>query len=106
MTKPLIADRKRRSESAEFHRLVFQRHGYECYFCGGKATDAAHVIPRSQLGPKTRYAAPQFNGRPLCRACHEENRIFPLDMRRQAAKAINHFVDLHDLGEKCKVRLP
>lgn len=42
--------------------------GCQCRFCGNKATDAAHVIPRTKLG-KHRYADPRL-GRPLCRRCH------------------------------------
>ena len=78
MSKPLIAskpmvDAKRRQRermAAAWHKAVFLAHGDKCYWCGKKATDAAHIIPRSRLGP-LRYEMPVENGRPACRTCHE-----------------------------------
>jgi len=66
MTRPLIADRKRDSEAARWHREVFEAHGRVCHFCPKNATDAMHVIPRASLG-KLRYTMPKENGRPGCR---------------------------------------
>lgn len=93
MSKPLLPNPKRKSEAADFHRRVFAKHGYKCYFCGGHATDAMHIYGRgSRLGSR-RYAAPEENGRPGCRACH--NRIgwctlsFTLKDRKEAVTALN-----------------
>lgn len=94
MSKPLIANPKRQSEAAAFHRAVFKAHGDRCHFCGKpQSTDAMHVIPRSQLGPKARYACPVENGRPGCRRCHdaqERNELqFSVSVRRRAIRALN-----------------
>jgi len=92
--RPQIGNPKRQSEAAAFHRAVFKAHGSSCYFCSGsKATDAMHVIPRSQLGPK-RYACPTENARPGCRRCHDlQTRgelVFPIAVRRKAIRALNN----------------
>ena len=69
---------KMRTESAEhrsarvlFHNVVFAVYGSSCHFCGGPATDAMHVIDRSRLSARQRYAFAELNGRPGCRSCHE-----------------------------------
>lgn len=93
MSRPLIANRKRQSEAARFHREVFARFGRCCTFCGKKdATDAAHVLSRgTKLGP-LRYADPRL-ARPACRPCHEaqtRNEIeWPLPIVRDAIEAFN-----------------
>jgi hypothetical protein len=92
--RPLVANPKRDSEAATFHRRVFKAHGSECHWCSKKATDAAHVVPRSQLG-KQRYACAEDNGRPACRGCHDRNEAsdpeyqFSLKVRRRAVKSLN-----------------
>jgi 5-methylcytosine-specific restriction endonuclease McrA len=74
LSKPLIADPKLQRQAANFHRDVFALFGGPkklCSLCGKPgATDAAHVLRRSHLGP-LRYADPQF-ARPAHRACHEK----------------------------------
>ena len=93
MSRPLIPNKARESEARAWHNAVFKAHGKKCWHCGGEATDAAHIIPRSRLGPKLRYAIPVENGRPACRRCHElqESRIieFPLSVVRAAIRAHN-----------------
>lgn len=90
--KPLIANRERKNEAAAWHRAVFSAHGKKCWNCGGEATDACHVIPRSQLG-KLRYEMPKENGRPGCRRCHQRQECgeldFPIAVRRAAVRAHN-----------------
>lgn len=92
MTRPLIANKKRESEAAAFHRSCFKAHGRACFFCGKDASDAMHVIPRSHLGP-LRYAIPVQNSRPGCRACHERQEAgelhFPVRVVRIAIAAHN-----------------
>lgn len=95
MTKPLVPDAKRASEATRFHRGVFAMFGGPkkiCSLCGRPgATDAAHVIKRSHLGP-LRYADPRF-ARPAHRQCHERqerNEIeFSLAIRQDAIRAHN-----------------
>lgn len=91
MSRPLVADGKRKSEAHTFHRRVFAKHGKACYFCGSAATDAAHVIGRAHLGP-LRYADPHF-ARPTCRRCHDavdRNEIkWPIAILRDAVKHFN-----------------
>lgn len=96
MSKPLVGAVQHDLDSKEFHRAVFAAHGSKCYFrgpkyrkvrvdlftdetrarepherCQGDATDAMHIIPRSELGAKRlRFAEPGENGRPGCRPCH------------------------------------
>jgi hypothetical protein len=94
MSKPLHANPEHRLGSMEFHRAVFAAHGHECYFrthrklkvsrfdttlvkrephekCEVTATDAMHIIPRSQISAKhLRFAEPEANGRPGCHTCH------------------------------------
>ncbi len=94
MSRPLIANPKRDVEAAAFHRAVFKAHGSCCHFCGKKgATDAMHVISRSLIGPKARYACPIENGRPGCRSCHDRQERdelkFTLSVRRRAVRALN-----------------
>lgn len=94
MSRPLVADMKRLSEAADFHRRVFAKWGNACYRgkCKKRATDAAHVIPRSQLGPQ-RYACAEQNGRPLCRDHHNEQEAglwdFSAKDKRAAIRALN-----------------
>ena len=105
MSRPLIANPKRQSEAAAFHKAVFQLFGGPkkiCALCDKPgATDAAHVIPRSKLGP-LRYVDPRF-ARPAHRACHmaqERGEIeFSLIIRRSAVHA-------HNTLAKIKMELP
>ena len=92
MSKPLLADPKRTSEAATFHKAVFARFGSNCGLCGGRgATDAAHVIKRSHLG-SLRFADPRL-ARPAHRTCHEKQERdeieFSLAIRQDAARAHN-----------------
>jgi predicted restriction endonuclease len=84
--------KERSKAAAEFHRRVFAKHGNRCEFCGDWATDAAHIVPRSKLGPH-RYACPEENGRPVCRYCHEAQESgkwnFSVKDRRSAVTALN-----------------
>jgi len=103
--KPLQENPKRKSEASSFHREVFKAYGglqKLCYLCwGGGATDAAHVIARSQLGP-LRYASPRL-ARPAHRSCHEMQEAgrveFELAIRRDAAFAHNEIA-------KVKIQVP
>jgi len=93
MSKPLVANSRRNSESSAFHRAVFDAWGHKCYFgWNHQATDAAHIIPRSRLG-KQRYACAKMNGRPVCRRHHEAQEAglidFTLADRRRAVVALN-----------------
>ena len=92
MSRPLLADPKRASEAARFHREVFAMFGSACFFCGKKATDAAHVLSRgTKLGP-LRYCDPRI-ARPACRRCHDEQGAgrlkWPLSVRKDAVRAHN-----------------
>ena len=95
MSRPLIPNRKRESEAAQFHRAVFSQYGGSkkiCALCGKPgAVDAAHVIPRSRLGP-LRYADVRF-ARPAHRECHtqvDRHEIgWPEDVYRDAVLAHN-----------------
>jgi hypothetical protein len=99
MTRPLIADRKRDSEAARWHREVFEAHGRVCHFCPKNATDAMHVIPRASLG-KLRYTMPKENGRPGCRACHEKQERGELFF---AARVTNSAIRAHNKIAKVKI---
>jgi hypothetical protein len=98
MSRPMIsrvkpkANPKRKSEAATFHRSCFKAWGDKCFFCGGKATDAMHVIARAKLGP-LRYEIPVQNSRPGCRACHDRQGAgelkFPIGVLRTAISAHN-----------------
>ena len=100
MSKPLIANAERQAEAAAFHRAVFTAYGGPkklCVFCGKQgATDAAHVIPRSRLGP-LRYADARL-ARPAHRECHERQERgeidFSLAVRRDAVKAHNQIAKI------------
>jgi len=93
--RPLLINPRAGASAAQFHREVFAVFGGPkklCVFCGKpNATDAAHVIKRSHLGP-LRYCDPRL-ARPAHRACHEKqerNEIsFTLETRRDAALAVN-----------------
>lgn len=92
--RPLLAKRETINAASAWHRAVFKAHGSCCHFCGKKgSTDAMHVIPRSRIGPKARYACPVENGRPGCRACHDAQergeKQFPIAVRRRAIRALN-----------------
>lgn len=105
MSRPLIAtkpmgDKKakaRKIGAAEFHRRVFESWGPKCWRldCSARAVGAAHIVPRSKLGPH-RYACPKQNGRPLCRRHHDEQEAglwdFPARIRRQAVDALNEIL--------------
>lgn len=98
MSRPLLADPKRNSEAARFHREVFAMFGYACFHCGKHATDAAHVLNRAmKLGP-LRYCDPRL-ARPLCRPCHDAKKPWPIAVQRDAVKA-------HNLYAKVKLTLP
>jgi len=83
-----------RVDSDEFHSAVFAAYGKRCHLakqqkiahekggpklfkrepwqaCMHDALDAAHIVPRSAIGPKHAYLEPRANGRPLCRPCHK-----------------------------------
>lgn len=98
MTRPLIEDKRQKNDAAKFHRAVFRAHGNRCWNCDGHATDAAHVIPRAQLG-SLRYEIPVENGRPACRRCHnaqESGEIaFPVEIVRIAIRAHNQISKVH-----------
>jgi hypothetical protein len=93
--RPLLDNPKRKNEAARFHREVFALYGGPkrlCVFCGRQgATDAAHVISRSKLGP-LRYADPRF-ARPAHRRCHMEQEAglidFAIEIQRDAIAAHN-----------------
>jgi hypothetical protein len=120
-TKPLGQRKEARADAGEFHDAVLRAHGKLCFFnremrlktapgakttrarrpeerCEGKSASvvhAMHVIPRSQLGPKTRYALPEKNGRPGCPTCHalqEEDLLeFPDAVHDAAVRALADF---------------
>jgi len=80
-------------EAKKYHDLVWMIYEDICALCGHPgSTDAAHVLKKSFLGPKLRYADHRF-ARPAHRLCHmeqEENRImFPLAIRLDAVRAYN-----------------
>jgi hypothetical protein len=74
--KPLKRTRLRREsptharERKRFREQCFALYGDRCFFCGWKATDTMHIIPRRFLNKRQRYAAPSLNARPGCRRCH------------------------------------
>ena len=92
MSRPLIIRNDAEKEAHAFHVAVFKNWGNKCYRCKAHATDAAHIIPRSKLGPH-RYASPVTNGRPLCRTCHDSQEKgewdFPKVIRNRAIRALN-----------------
>jgi hypothetical protein len=113
MSRPLLAFSKPKPRpehkigAAEFHRRVFAKWGSKCFFCGGHATDAMHLLGRGGfLGPKTRWLCPEENGRPGCRPCHDDKKkVFPIALMRQSANAINRYCD--SIGKAhWKVRVP
>jgi hypothetical protein len=97
VTKPLLPNPRRKSEAQKWHRDVFAIYGGVakiCALCGKPgATDAAHVIPRAQLG-KWRYADPRL-GRPAHRECHERQERSEIDfssaIRKEAVRVHNIF---------------
>jgi hypothetical protein len=54
-----------------FHKAVFALWGDRCVFCGKRAFEAAHVLSRSMLGKKLRFASEHF-ARPTCAWCHRD----------------------------------
>ena len=92
-TRPLVAKASTEIDADEFKKRVFAAHGRKCFFqksrmvldepngkprrrkpveaCRVDATDPMHIVRRGQLGPKSRYACPEENGRPGCRTCHD-----------------------------------
>jgi hypothetical protein len=119
--KPLGPRREANADAGAFHDEVVREHGRLCFFndvkrvkvepgskvtrarrpeerCQGKSAvvvHAAHVVPRSQLGPKSRYAVPRINGRPCCPTCHpiqEEGLLeFPDRVHNAAVEALAAF---------------
>ncbi len=76
----LRANPKRFREASRYHDDVFAFWGPYCYLCPMRtpvAQDAAHVIPRSKLGP-LRYANVHF-ARPAHRICHERQERNEID---------------------------
>ena len=122
MSRPLVARLEHKIDADQFHKDVFAAHGRKCYFHGKKkayrfkysrapeerctkdATDAMHVVPRSSLGPKSRFACAKENGRPGCRNCHdlEERGVleFPKDEYNAAVRALNKFSPKLGLRER------
>jgi hypothetical protein len=103
VSRPLLADPKRKSEAARFHAAVFARWGRSCVLCDRKApaVDAAHVLGRAHLGPH-RYASEHF-GRPLHRDCHDRVDRSEIRWPRSIVRdAIRHFNKI----AKVKMRLP
>jgi hypothetical protein len=102
MSKPLISNPKRQSEASRFHARVFALYGGPrkiCELCKKPgATDAAHVVSRTALGPH-RYADPGL-ARPAHRECHERQTRheihFDIRTQRAAIKVANLF---------CKVKI-
>ena len=87
MSKPLTVDPGMAAKASKYHAEVFKFWGYFCVLCHGKApaTDAAHVIPRSKLGP-LRYADVHF-ARPAHRKCHELQEAGKLDFSLEIGRA-------------------
>lgn len=95
MTRPLLPRAETVRAATKFHHEVFRAFAgpkktcYLCYRPG--ATDAAHVIKRSHLGP-LRYADVRL-ARPAHRHCHERQErgdiAFHLDIRIDAVRAHN-----------------
>lgn len=87
----MVTNKRRRNEAILWHERVFKAYGRKCYFCGGNATDAMHIIPRALLGP-LRFKIPEANGRPGCRECHDKYpnmRDFKIADVRKAIRAHN-----------------
>ena len=105
MSKPLIPDPKRQSEAAKFHRDVFERYGGPkrlCALCGKPgATDAAHVLRRSHLGP-LRYADAQF-ARPAHRPCHEKVDRYEISWPKEIMLEV---IRAHNRIAKIQIREP
>jgi hypothetical protein len=103
MSRPLITDPKQRSLAAKFHADVFAMFGGPkrmCFLCDKPgATDAAHVVSRTLLGPH-RYADPRL-ARPAHRTCHDRQTRHEIEfspkIRREAIKVANAL---------CRVKIP
>jgi hypothetical protein len=85
-------DTKCNYEARVWHDQVFALHGSQCYWCGGVATEAAHVIARGMSLGNKRYCTPLL-GVPVCHPCHELETLnklsFPLDIRQVAMRGVN-----------------
>jgi hypothetical protein len=101
MSRVLSANPKRKSDAATWHARVFKAHGKFCYFCGGHANEAMHIIPRQMLG-SLRYEIPEENGRPGCHACHGKHGRM-LDFKRAD---IERAIEAHNAISKVKLRMP
>ena len=112
MSRPLRARREAQDDAAAWHRAVFAAYGPWCVLCLARApqtrvraTDAAHVIPRSILGTALAYASPRL-GKPLCRACHDKQGL-GLDPAYRFSYAIRLDAALaHNEVAKSKLPLP
>lgn len=117
--KPLGPKREAKTDAAAFHDAVVRTHGRLCWFndvarvktspgaattrarkpeerCEGKSAvvvHAMHLVRRSQLGPKSRYALPAINARPGCPTCHrlEDDGLLEFSTREYnaAVRALN-----------------
>lgn len=102
MSRPLIPNRKRKSEADGWHKAVFKAHGGKCYFCGSAASDAMHIIARAHLGP-LRYEIPVQNGRPGCRSCHERQERGELQFSLHDVRVA---IRAHNKIARVKIELP
>ena len=102
MSRPLLADPKRKSEADRWHKIVFGKWGNACWFCGSHATDSMHIIPRNLLGP-LRYAIGWESGRPGCRRCHDRQGAGVL---RFAVKDMRMAVRAHNKIARVKIEVP
>lgn len=71
---------------------MFAAWGNGCVFCDDRATDAAHIVDRNELGPH-RWECARENGRPVCRPHHEQlhrhELQFPKSVYNAAVRALN-----------------
>jgi hypothetical protein len=81
--------------SRKWSKAVLEACERRCYFCGGVATEGAHIIGRAQIGTAKACCDPRI-GVGLCHACHSlqtDNKIkFPLALRQKATEIINLYV--------------
>jgi hypothetical protein len=125
-TRPLVPKAETKLDGDAFRRACFARWGRTCFFdttmsvrdavtgnlrprrpderCQRQATDPGHVVPRSSLGPKTRYALPFENSRPVCRVCHNLEDVgrlaFPDAVYNRAVRALNKMSPRLNLQER------
>lgn len=98
--KPLLARAETVRAATKFHHGVFKRYGGPrkvCFLCFKPgASDAAHVVPRSKLGP-LRYADVRL-GRPAHRVCHERQERglidFMFEIRLDAIRCHNEIAKI------------